>query len=223
MVLDNLKAFPDKFNYQISSGRLLITFGFFLLGMFVGRMRWFENLEESKSVFKRIWKRSGLILLITLAVAMALGGAAHGLGVKFDKNPWTSLVVGTFADVFNSGLTIFYIASFTLLMYRPRWRRWLWPLASVGKMALTSYLMQTVIGLLLFFSFGLGLLTQTSAATNALLSVGVFGLQIAFSSWWLKRFEYGPVEWLWRSATLLQAQAMVKPGAPEGLPASSAR
>ncbi|MES2676145.1 MAG: DUF418 domain-containing protein, partial [Pseudomonadota bacterium] len=88
------------------------------------------------------------------------------------------------------------------------------PLANVGKMALTSYLMQTLFGLLLFFSFGLGLFTKTTPAINALISIGIFGLQIIFSHWWLKRFHYGPIEWLWRSATFLKPQKMLKTDIP---------
>ncbi len=210
VVVDNIKALPAKLDYQISSGRLLITFGFFLLGMFAGRMQWFENLNETKPVFQKIWKKTGLTLLAAIAIAILLGALSFSLGLDLKKNLWAMWIAGLFADIFNSGLTLFYISGFTLLMYREKWNRFLSPLASVGKMALTSYLMQTLFGLLLFFSFGLGLFTQTTPAINTLISFCIFGLQIIFSHCWLQRFHYGPIEWLWRSATYLKPQKMLK-------------
>lgn len=210
VALDNLKELPTKLDYQITSGRLLITFGFFLLGMFAGRMQWFENLNETKPIFQKIWKKTGLILLATAAIAILLGVVSFSLGLDLKSNPWAMWTGGLFADIFNSGLTLFYITGFTLLMYREKWNRFLSPLANVGKLALTSYLMQTLFGLLIFFSFGLGLFTKTTPAVNALISIGIFGLQIIFSHWWLKRFHYGPIEWLWRSATFLKPQQMLR-------------
>ncbi len=218
VAVDNFKALTTKFNYQISSGRLLITFGFFLLGMFAGRMQWFENLHETKPIFIKIWKKTGLILLGTIAAAILLGALSFGLKWNMEKNLLAMWVGGALADIFNSGLTLFYIAGFTLLMYREKWNKFLSPLANVGKMALTSYLMQTLFGLLLFYSFGLGLFTKTTPAMNALISFGIFGLQIVFSHWWLKHFHYGPVEWLWRSATFLKPQKMLKTSTPLALP-----
>ncbi|MES2822513.1 MAG: DUF418 domain-containing protein [Pseudomonadota bacterium] len=220
VALDNIKALPTKLNYQISSGRLLITFGFFLLGMFAGRMQWFENLNETKPVFQKIWKKTGLILLVAIAIGILLGALSFSLGLNLEKNPWAMWVAGLFADIFNSGLTLFYITGFTLLMYRKKWIRFLSPLANVGKMALTSYLMQTLFGLLIFFSFGLGLFTKTTPAINTLISFGIFGLQIIFSHWWLKRFHYGPIEWLWRSATFLKPQKMLKSDTPLAIAAN---
>lgn len=207
---DNIKAWPVKWEYQLSSGRLIITFGFFLLGMFVGRMQWFEKLDETKPVIKMIWKKIGVILLITIAIFIVIGGLNAGLGLNLEKNLWASWAIGFLVEIFNAGATLFYITGFVLLMFRKKWNRVLSPLGNIGQMALTSYLMQTLFGLLLFYSFGFGLFTLTSPAINALISVGIFSAQLAFSRWWLSRFYYGPIEWLWRSATFLQPQKMLK-------------
>ena len=58
MLLGNLAALPTKIDYQLTSGRLWITFGFFLFGMLVGRLGWFER-ADSQQLFKTVWKRSG--------------------------------------------------------------------------------------------------------------------------------------------------------------------
>jgi uncharacterized protein len=93
-------------------------------------------------------------------------------------------------------------------LHREKWKKILSPLAAIGKMALTSYLMQTAFGLLIFYSFGLGLFPKTTPAMNALFCIVIFSFQIIFSRWWLSHFIYGPVEWLWRSATFLKLQSM---------------
>jgi uncharacterized protein len=84
-------------------------------------------------------------------------------------------------------------------------KRWLAP---AGRMALTNYLLQSVVGTLLFYQYGLGLWGQVSRAWQFALVIAVFALQLVFSRWWLRRFRFGPVEWLWRWATYGHRPAM---------------
>ena len=72
--------------------------------------------------------------------------------------------------------------------------------APIGRMAFTNYLMQSVIFGWLFYGYGLGLFGKLGVAAALAIGTGVYILQIVFSAYWLKRFLYGPVEWLWRSA-----------------------
>jgi uncharacterized protein len=74
-------------------------------------------------------------------------------------------------------------------------------LSGVGRIGLTTYLMQTVIGVMLFFGLGLGLLGEIGSAAAAGLGVLIFLVQIVFARWWLTRFSLGPMEWIWRSLT----------------------
>ncbi len=97
------------------------------------------------------------------------------------------------------GMGLAYAAGFALLFLRPAWRRWLQLLAPVGRMALSNYLMQTMVCLALFYGAGWGLGSTGGYSTRLLVWVSLFGLQIAASHWWLKRFRLGPMEWLWRS------------------------
>jgi uncharacterized protein len=103
-------------------------------------------------------------------------------------------------------LTLFYITAFTLLFQRRSWQWTVGPLASVGKMGLTSYVLQTIIGTFLFFGYGLGLLTKIDLWQAALVTIPIFVVQVVFAQFWLARFRYGPLEWLWRSLTYLRAQ-----------------
>jgi uncharacterized protein len=87
-------------------------------------------------------------------------------------------------------------------------RRILAPFAAVGRMAFTNYILHSVIFGLIFFGYGFGLFGQMGAA-SALLLVGiVYCFQTLFSAYWLSRFRFGPLEWLWRSITYNRAQPM---------------
>lgn len=210
VVAHNMYAIKEKIEYQMSSGRFFITFGFFLLGMLAGRLQWFNDIEKSQPFFKHVWKKSGLFIIAITVVSIALGITTNVLAIDIKNAPWLRWFGGSLADVFNASVTIFYISSILLLMLKPKWHARLSPLSHIGKMALTSYLTQSLFGVILFFHFGLGLFFVTSPAMNAVLCVLVFGVQIAFCKFWLQHFNYGPIEWLWRSATYLKWQKLTK-------------
>jgi Predicted membrane protein len=83
--------------------------------------------------------------------------------------------------------------------------RWLAP---AGRMALTNYLLQSVVCTLVFYNYGLGYFGQMPRAWQAVFALVLFVLQVIFSHAWLARFRFGPMEWLWRSATYLRPQPM---------------
>ncbi|MCS6949394.1 MAG: DUF418 domain-containing protein [bacterium] len=81
-------------------------------------------------------------------------------------------------------------------------------LAAVGRMALTNYLLQSVVCTLLFYHYGLGLYGKVGVAAGLALSCVLFAAQAVFSVWWLRRYRFGPAEWLWRTLTYGQRQPM---------------
>jgi uncharacterized protein len=87
--------------------------------------------------------------------------------------------------------------------------------APVGHMALTNYFLQTVMGVLLFYGYGLGLMGKLGSAAQLALAVALFALQIVFSRLWLARFRFGPAEWVSRSLTYGKAQPMRRASVPE--------
>jgi uncharacterized protein len=210
VVEHNIYAIQEKIDYQLTSGRLFITFGFFMLGMLAGRLKWFENIESSNDFFKSVFKKSGFVIIGVAIIGMIFGVCALALGVDVEKAPWARWFSGFLIDMFNASVTIFYIASICLLMLKPKWQARMAPLSYIGKMALTSYLSQSLFGVLLFFHFGLGWFFLTSPALNAIICIAVFAIQVIFCKFWLTRYNYGPVEWLWRSATYLKWQPLQK-------------
>lgn len=85
--------------------------------------------------------------------------------------------------------------------------KWLTP---VGRMALTNYLMQSVIATFIFYGHGLGLFGTVGRAEQWLYILGIWAFQIVFSKWWLSKFKFGPMEWLWRSLTYWRLQDFKK-------------
>jgi uncharacterized protein len=108
-----------------------------------------------------------------------------------------------------------YVASFVLAMQRARLRERLRWLAPMGRMALTNYLMHSVILTTLFYGYGFAQFGRIPRAPQMLLVVAIIAMQALLSRWWLSRFQYGPLEWLWRNITYWRWQ-------PLRLPAPSA-
>ena len=105
------------------------------------------------------------------------------------------------SDLAAIALALGYGALLLLLYDRPGARRWLQLLAPLGRMALSNYLMQSVIFGWIFYGYGLGCFATMSSTHAAILGIAVYGCQAALSHLWLQRYRFGPVEWLWRSAT----------------------
>jgi uncharacterized protein len=206
----NLLHLDSKFEFQVNSGRLFITLGFFLIGMFAGRKRWFENTEASKPVFTVIFKRSALIMGIALLCGLGMFATDAILKLGWQQNKYVGYIFMIFYDVFNASMVVFFISGLTLLMNKKRGQQFFFPMAPVGKMALSSYIMQTIFGLLLFYGIGFELYAKTSPWMNYLLAIVFFIFQMLISKWWLQYFHYGPLEWLWRSGTLLKWQPIRK-------------
>ncbi|GAB3896823.1 DUF418 domain-containing protein [Spirosoma agri] len=203
----NLNAFDDKMRFQVESGRLYITLGFFLLGLYAGRKRLFQQLADNRSFFRKLTRYSGFTVLGITAIGAGLM-VLYGNAQQPPKA--IELLFMTLFDSHSALMTVFYISGLTLLFQRQSWNGVVSSLALVGKMALTSYVLQTLIGTFLFFSYGFHLLAEIDLWVAALLTIPIFIVQVLFSQWWLSRFRYGPLEWLWRSLTYGKAQSMLR-------------
>lgn len=191
----------NKALFMIFTGRLWITFGYFLLGLWAGRVGLFRETEPNRHVFGRLMLWSGIVALITSAIHVMvptpMGNVEPTFTAVFAYLAFT-LQQSTLAAFFLSGLTLLYWA-------RPRYS--LWPhLAATGRMGLTTYLLQTVFGAVVFFGIGFGLLGKIGVTASVALGIGFFVLEILLATWWLKRLSMGPVEWLWRSLTYFKLQ-----------------
>lgn len=115
-----------------------------------------------------------------------------------------------FFDWGTEGTAVAYACVLLLIWQRPRGECLLRPLAATGRMALTTYLTQSIVCTLLFYSYGLGWYGSVGFTGVFLLTLILFACQMAASTWWLSRFRYGPAEWVWRTLTYGHAPAMQK-------------
>jgi uncharacterized protein len=205
MLRANFYEFKSKFDFQILSGRLYITMGLFLLGLYAGRKKVFENIPFFKKLIRLgLWMLLGCVVFAgLLALIIFVAKVEMSQAVQF-------LLGGTVYDVFNIALAAIYVGLIVTAFQREKWHRRLMNFYEVGRMGLTSYLMQALIGTWLLFSYGLALLGNFGASVWVAISLIVFILQIIFSKWWLGRFQYGPAEWLWRSLTYFKVWPLKK-------------
>lgn len=198
---------------------LAMILGKFLLGFYAGRRGIFHKVDEHRKTLRRML----VIGLIAGALASGAGRAVRVLtmSAKISPNAWWSFAMPTVNEISMLGLAAFYAATIALLFQRPMAKRALGLLAPAGRMALTNYLTQSVIGMVTFYGIGLGFVGQWGPARCITVAGGLFVAQIALSHAWLARFRFGPAEWAWRSLTYGKAQPMrrakeLTPAAPEG-------
>ncbi|NRD60767.1 DUF418 domain-containing protein [Corallococcus exiguus] len=190
---------------------LCIILGRFLLGLWTGRQKLLEDVERHRKLLVRVmsWGLGVGSAVATLSLVLYLRsrGTPGGPWGQTSQPPW---MVGmrTLREVGYLFMGCGYAAAFALLFQKERWRKVLGVLTPAGRMALTLYLTQSVISIALYDGWGLGLVGHTPPSRTVLMCLGVFAAQVAFSHWWLARFRFGPVEWLWRSLTYGRLQPM---------------
>jgi uncharacterized protein len=128
-----------------------------------------------------------------------------GIDWVWHPNPaqptFLSVVVFTVQSAALPALSLGYVSVIVLLWQDPAWQRRLMPFTYVGRMALTNYLLQSLICTTIFYSYGLGLYGRVGPFADFFLGIAIYSLQVPFSRWWLSRRRYGPMEWVWRTMT----------------------
>jgi uncharacterized protein len=171
----------------------------FLLGLYAYRRGFFQNLSSHQPLIRRVL-RYGLILGLVGNIAFA---ALAGAEAVFPPSP--AGIAGVISYAFGvPALALFYIALVATLWQKAAWRRLLAFLAPVGRMALTNYLLQTVICVLIFYGYGFRQFGRIGAGAATLIALAIFLFQVLMSAMWLKYFSYGPMEWIWRQLTYRQ-------------------
>jgi uncharacterized protein len=178
------------------AGFLPYTLGMFLLGGAAWKRGVFRDPESHLMLIRRVaWL--GLLGLIATAAVIAWAIRAGRFGELYmGSGPSLALLLAT------PPLSLAYAAWMLLLWRREGWRRRLGALAPLGRMALTNYLLQSLAMTWLFNGYGGGLYGRMGPFAGTLgLGLAFYALQILFSHGWLRRFQCGPVEWLWRCLT----------------------
>lgn len=125
-----------------------------------------------------------------------------------DFGVFNQQAIHTFVTISGFSLSLFYISSILLLLQKNLWKKVLYPFGYAGRMALTNYIAQTLIGVGIFT--GLQLFGTVHLGLGIIMCLLVFPLQIILSSYWLQNYHFGPLEWVWRSLTYGSYQTMKK-------------
>ncbi len=169
------------------------VFGMFLLGFYIGRRNLFADLEAHSRLLRR-----ALVWGFTIGLPLAYIGArleGNNMGVP----GIAGLLETTVKSVGVPALSLGYGAGLALLFARVRGLRRAF--APAGQMALTNYLLHSVVALAIFYGLGFGLFGRVPLVVALLGAVACFVLQIIASRVWLTYAAFGPVEWLWRMFT----------------------
>jgi uncharacterized protein len=177
-------GWPYAISTRLEGWRIPKLLGIMLIGLLAGRRIAAGQLLGDRR-----------LLILILATGLAIGVPLSFLYAVTPALGQTSLF-STFGTV---PLALAYAACFALLW--PRAEPALRLLAAPGRMALTNYLMQTLIGILIFYGIGFGLVGRVPPLGIYAIAVAIFAAQTAFSHWWLARHEQGPMERLWRLGT----------------------
>ncbi len=172
----------------VGGHRLPKVVGLFIIGYLIGKNRYYAHLP--KLPLKKLFFTTAAIGLpaSVLYACSATGGHAWGLTVHSALYA-VSVVPLAFAYVFGVCL---------LLQGAPNWGK---GFAFAGRMALTCYITQSLIGILLFYGIGWGLGTSFGLVSIEATALCVFTLQVLLCRLWLRYFHFGPLEWLWRMLT----------------------
>lgn len=187
---------PANFLWAIENGRMTQTICFFLLGIMLGRWRLFYDEGNNLKIWKKIFFGSIIAFAVLLPLYMALPGSTDipcvSKSLEVSLNMWK-----------NVSMMLFIVSGTTLLYYKTSAKGWLIRIAPYGKMSLTNYIGQSIIGAILFYNWGAGLFDDCGHTVSFLMGVGCIILQFIFCSWWMKHHKRGPLEQLWYSATWL--------------------
>ena len=187
-------GFPVNFLWAIEHGRFTQTIFLFLLGIYLGRKRLFYDEGNNVAIWKRVLVGSlcafAVLFPLYKVVPNMIDTACIKESVKVMLNMWK-----------NFAMMLFYVSGIVVLFYRTTAKNFLIKIAPYGKMSLTNYLSQSIIGGFVFYNWGLGLYKYSGHTSSLMLGVLCVALQYIFCRWWLKSHSHGPFEALWRKLT----------------------
>jgi uncharacterized protein len=190
VALDNLgPGTVGKWSYYLETGRVAEIVGLFMVGMVLHRRKMFAQAEEHRLVWVAIAAVSAVLWMFAQALPPTFGSEAQRQSAEW--------LLGQARALPAMG---FQVAVFVLLWQGPM-RRMLALFVPAGRMTLTLYVGQSIVGVWLLYGYGLGLWDEISNAEAVLWGLAAFALQVVLAAWWFRHYRYGPLEWAWRAAT----------------------
>lgn len=185
--------------WQIGAGRIFQIPALFMFGLLIGRAKYFVKSEQSI----RFWTRVAIWSIFMLVVPLTL---LKSYVPKLIENQYALESYGRITySLWNFTYMALLVSCFSLLWYYKgngyRFQRFIIP---YGRMSLTNYITQSIIGCALYLNWGFGLYQYAGATFSFVIGLGIFVLQLWFSKWWLSRYQQGPLEWVWKKLTWIK-------------------
>jgi len=208
--INAIEGMIDKIEFQIGIfSRAYLTIAFFLVGLFLGKIKYFQNIDKNaKNIKKALFLSLGALIVSLIGMAVFFGMASRSGNMNMDS--WVAMIAFTFYDLANFALTITILCGFSLIYLQKKGCQFLNKFTAYGRTALTNYVSQTILGTFIFYGWGLGYIGDMRNITAFSLVIIILITQMIISTWWMKHFRYGPLEWLWRSITYLKFQTFKK-------------
>ena len=182
--------------WQIEHGRIFQIGGLFLFGMVAGRINLFTNTEKTKMYWRQLIKWAALLFIPFYFIK-----SYYPTWVNGDKGLLMPLNIAI-PSISNFLLMVVLVGLFTLAWYHKgdgyKFQR---IFTSYGRMSLTNYITQSIIGVFVFYGFGLGLYKYTGATACLLVAIAIFSVQWGMTNYWKKNHRHGPLEWIWKKLT----------------------
>lgn len=185
--------------WAIGAGRFLQTAGLFMLGLLIGRKKFFVTNDDNI----RFWVK----VLITSSILFC---PLYVLKVQLVDNVSAEIIrqtVGVVLDMWQKfAFTGVLVSSFVLLYQTEKFKKLTYNLRFYGKMSMTNYICQSIIGAFIYFPIGLYLAPYCGYTVSLLVGIVVFVVQVGFSKRWLKTHKQGILESLWHKLTWIGAK-----------------
>ena len=174
------------------NGRVFQTASLFILGMLIGREGW---LLENKL---GNWMK---VMLVALAVFFPLHGLASMIPGYIENRNITVPLLLLVNSLAKFAFMLVLVSGVLFLYYRTSAKGLLEKIMPYGRMSMTCYVTQSIVGSMLFYNWGFGLHAHLGITASLLLGALLFLLQYSFCRWWMGRYSHGPLEYAWKRAT----------------------
>jgi len=176
------------------NGRVFQTLSLFMFGMLAGRKSMFVISKASK----QFWLRTLIISSISfIPLFIVKSRITSWIGHDVVSRPLLTIETSWS----NMAFMLILVSGFVLLFQTGVFHRMLNIFSSIGRMSLSNYIIQSIIGSFIYYGFGLGLYRFTGATYCLFIGIALAILQGYFSSWWMKHHNQGPLESIWHKAT----------------------
>lgn len=180
--------------WNAENGRFFLILSYFLFGLLAGRKNLFKKTNESQRFWLRILVASVLVFIPLHILRTNLNEMLASVAIRRSLQ----LYVSTYA---NTAFMVIWVSGFTILFQSTRFMHVLNYFSAFGKMSLSNYVFQSILGSFVYYGFGFGLYKYTGSTYAALIGLTLVVLMGFFCTWWAKKYKRGPLETWWHKAT----------------------